>query len=397
MYQNVAYGGSGTKTFDIGTTTLAGNLTLNAGSEIVDLSVNTSSVTLPGALSVGAGATLQGGSGAITVTGDVTNAGTITLGSGSFSMANNFTNSGTLNSGTSSVIFNSTSAINLNDSAPRGTKFNNVNFTSGKTATIQSGTFGVSSTGVMTLSNSGTQVVAGTFNFIFKSDANGTASLAALPTGCQVSGSNITVQRYIPGGQSASRGYRLLSSAVNAGSDSYGNNIYSINYLLNSTYISGTGFPTTSNSKAGNPSLYLYRENLAPQYSNFLNSNYIGIANYSASPSYTMNDATYPTANIPVGNGYLFYFRGGSTTVNPFVSGSIAQSAVLATTGTLNQGTIKVADWYAPNTTTLGRTTTSGDQGIEGFNLVGNQYPSTNKWDPADSTTASAAIYAPHV
>jgi len=395
MYQNIAFGGSGTKTFDIGTTTLAGNLTLNAGSELVDLSVNTSSVSLPGALSVGAGTTLQGGAGDISVTGAVTNAGTITLGSGSFTMTNNFTNSGTLNSGSSTVIFNGTGPVTLNDSAPGGTIFNNVNFTSGYNATIQSGTFGVSGTGVMTLSNSGTTVVAGTNNFIFKSDASGTATLAALPSGCQLSGTNITVQRYIPGGSSTSRGYRLLSSAVNAGSDSYGNKIYSINYLLNSTYISGTGFPTGSNSKTGNPSLYLFRENLAPLYTTFLNSNYIGIANYSASPSYGMNDTTYPTTNIPVGNGYLFYFRGGPTTVNPFVSGSLAQSAVLASTGTLNQGNIIFSDWYSPSTTNVGYTAASANASIEGMNLAGNPYPSTIDWNTWSSTNSNAGIYGP--
>ncbi|MBS1529549.1 MAG: hypothetical protein JSU01_04510, partial [Bacteroidetes bacterium] len=121
MYQNVAFGGSGTKTFDLGTTTLGGNLILNPGTEVVDLSVNTSSITLPGTLSVGSGSTLKGGAGAISVTGAVTNAGTITLGSGNFSMANNFTNSGTFNCGSSTVIFNSTGATQLNDSTPGGT------------------------------------------------------------------------------------------------------------------------------------------------------------------------------------------------------------------------------------------------------------------------------------
>jgi len=403
MYQNVSFGGSGTKTFDIGTTTLAGNLTLNAGSEVVDLSVNTSSVTLPGALSVGAGATLLGGSGAISVTGAVTNAGTITLGSGNFTMSNNFTNSGTFTCGSSTVIFNSTGAINLNDSAPGGTIFNNVNFSSGHNATIQSGTFGVSGTGVMTLSNSGTNVIAGTNNFIFKSDATGSATLATLPSGCQLTGTNITVQRYIPGGSASERGYRLLSPSTYSATDTHSNHIYSISYLLNSTYISGTAFPATSansHSKTGNPSLYLYRENVVPQFNTFLNSNYRGIASIANDPYYLVNldsDGTGTQYDIPVGNGYLFFFRGGSGTTNPFSTSSIPASGTLASTGSLNQGSISVTNWYSASSGSTGLlySTASGDSGIEGTNLVGNPYPATIDWSKFSSTNSSAAIYGP--
>lgn len=403
MYQNLSFGGSGTKTFDADTTTVGGNVTLNAGSEIVDLSANTGSLTLPGTLTLGTGSTLKLGSGAIAVTGAVTNAGTITLGSGNFSMANNFTNSGTINSGSSTVIFNGTGAVNLNDSATGGTIFNNVDFTSGYNATIQSGTFGVSSTGVMTLSNSGTQVVAGGFNFIFKSDASGAATLAALPSGCQLTGTNITVQRYIPGGSAAERGYRLLSPSTYTTTDTHGNHIYSISYLLNSTYISGTAFPSTAsnpNSKTGNPSLYLYRENVVPQFTTFLNSNYRGIESIASDPYYLINtdsDGSGTQYDIPVGNGYLFFFRGGETTTNPFSTSSIPANGTLASTGNLNEGNITVTNWYNESlgNTGLLYTTASGSTGIEGTNLVGNPYPATIDWNNFSSTNSSAAIYGP--
>jgi hypothetical protein len=403
MYQNIAFGGSGTKTFDIGTTTLGGNLTLNPGSEIVDLSANTSSISLPGALTVGAGSALQLGSGTISVTGAVTNAGTITLGSGSFSMGNNFTNSGTFNCGTSAVIFNGTGAINLNDSSAAGTIFNNVNFTSGKTATIQSGVFGVSGTGIMTLSNSGTTVATGAGNLIFKSDNSGSATLAALPSGCKITGSNITVQRYIPGGSASERGYRLISPSTYTATDTHGNNIYSISYLLNSTYISGTAFPATTsnpNSKTGNPSLYLFRENMVPQYTTFLNSNYRGIESLASDPYYLINtdsDGSGTQYDIPVGNGYLFFFRGGSGTANPFTTTAIPANGTLASTGSLNQGNISVTNWYNESlgNTGLLYTNVSGDATIEGLNLVGNPYPSTIDWSKFSSSDPSAAIYGP--
>ncbi|MFI5160141.1 MAG: T9SS type A sorting domain-containing protein [Sphingobacteriales bacterium] len=374
IYQDLGFSGSGTKTIDAATLSIDGNFSI-AGNAIADIKTNNVAFTINGNYTAAAGTTLLQGSGDLSVSG-------------------NFTNNGTYTPSTGYVLFPGTGTQNLNGGT---TNFNNVTCSGGSNKVIQSGTFNISSISLLTLSGTNTNVTTGGGNLTLMSDVNGTATIPALTNGCNVSGSNVTVQRYIPGGSSTSRGYRLLSSAVSAGSDTYGNKIYSINYLLNSTYISGTSFPNSANSKTGNPSLYLYRENLAPLYTTFLNSNYIGIANYGAAPTYGMNDTAYPTANIPVGNGYLFYFRGGPTTTSPFVSGSLAQPAVLVSTGTLNQGNITVANWYTPSTTTLGRTTASGDPAIEGFNLVGNPYPSSIDWNKADSVSTSAAIYAPHV
>ncbi|MGZ4001242.1 MAG: T9SS type A sorting domain-containing protein, partial [Mucilaginibacter sp.] len=305
--------------------------------------------------------------------------------------------------GSSTVIFNGTADVNLNDSAPGGTIFNNVNFTSGHNATIQSGTFGISGTGVMTLSNSGTNVVAGTNNFIFKSDATGSATLATLPSGCQLTGNNITVQRYIPGGSSSERGYRLLSPSTFTTTNSHSNHIYSIGYLLNSTYISGTAFPATGtnpNSKTGNPSLYLYRENVSALNTTFLNGNYRGIASIASDPYYLINldsDGTGAQYDIPVGNGYLFFFRGGSGTTNPFSTSSIPANGTLASTGTLNEGNVSVTNWYNESlgNTGLLYTTASGDLSIEGTNLVGNPYPATIDWSKFSNTNSAAGIYGP--
>ena len=209
---------------------------------------------------------------------------------------------------------------------------------SGASVINTGGSITASSNLVITLAASSTLTNNGTFTL--GCDANGSASIAAIPSSSSVNG-NISVQRYLSG----ARGYRLLTSPVYTATVN-GNNIYSINYLLNSTFLTGTSFTTTATSKPGNPTLYLYREDIAPAYTTFLNSSFRGIADISAAPNYTINTDGGPF-NIPVANGYLFYFRGGLTTPTPYVSGSAAV-ATAVTTGTLNQGTIIFKDWFTP-------------------------------------------------
>ena len=236
------------------------------------------------------------------------------------------------------------------------------------------GSINVASAAVINVIGTGALTINSPLTFTLLSDATGSASIAEMTSGLVVG--NVTVQRYIPGG-TGYRGYILLTSPVNYGTaDANGNSIYSINYLLNSTYITGTNFTTTTFSKPGNPSLYLYRENLPPSNATFTSGNYRGISNISASPYYTLN-GDGSGFDIPVGNGYLMFFRGGTGTVNPYSTSSTPAPATLSATGKLNQGAITVHDWYTPASASLGYTTLSGDPTIEGFNLVGNPYACT--------------------
>jgi sugar lactone lactonase YvrE len=240
-----------------------------------------------------------------------------------------------------------------------------------------SGSINMAPTADVDVEGSGVLTINSTLTFTLQSDATGSASVGQITTGGIIG--NVSVQRYIPGG-AGYRGYILLSSPVNTGStDSHSNSIYSINYLVNSTYVSGTGFSTTypsGYSKSGNPSLYLYRENLAPVNTSFITGNYRGISDMTASPSYTLN-GDGSGFDIPVGNGYLMFFRGGSSTVNPYSTSSTPAAATLTATGTLNQGSITYKNWYTPVSSNLMYTTASADATIEGFNLVGNPYACT--------------------
>jgi hypothetical protein len=243
---------------------------------------------------------------------------------------------------------------------------------SGKFNIVPAGKVAVLGTGNLTI-NSGT-------TFVLQSSASSSASVAAISSSGSING-QVTVQRYM----SAYRGYRLMSSPVYAGYDATNLiNYYGVNYLLTNTVLTGTGFPTTTSSKPGNPTLYLYRENLVPQYTTFLNSNFIGIANINTVTAYGMNDSTYPTTDIPVGDGYLFYYRGSvkqKTLAQLTTAGAQATNDTLNAVGYLNQGSITVHDWYTPSSANLGYTTISGTPTIEGSNLVGNPYACSIDWD----------------
>ncbi len=226
--------------------------------------------------------------------------------------------------------------------------------------------------------------------FALASDANGSASIAALPSGASVSGV-VLWARYITGG-AGHRGYRLLSSPVYASTDSYSNKIYSINFLLNSTFLTGYGGTAGGFSQYGNPTLYLYRESLTNPASNtFYGGNFRSINNISASPNYTIDIDGGPY-NIPIGNGYLFFFRGSTSTVNPYTTTTIPVAATLLASGTLNQGTITVKDWFTPSSSSLSFTAAS-PAGIQGFNLLGNPYPCTINFEKFNRNGASSTIY----
>jgi len=199
----------------------------------------------------------------------------------------------------------------------------------------------------------------------------------------------VSVQRYI----SAHRAYRLISSPVYTSSVTSGSNTfndYSLNYVKNSAYITGTklaagGFDVNLSpaTVSENPTLYLYRENLAPLYTTFLNSNFRGVNDITQSPNYFLDTDGGPY-NIPAGNGFLFFFRGDRASAS-FATETVttwpATAATLTAKGTLNQGPITVTNWYTPGSANLGYTNASGSVNVEGSNLVGNPYPSAIDWD----------------
>ena len=398
VYQNVVFSGAGIKTADGGSLTVANNLTLAASStETLELATNNPVVTITGNLATNSGTTLDQGSGNITISGNAVNGGALRLGSGNINIAGNYNNTGTYTQTNGTTLFNGTLAQTLQDGSSPGTTFKTVSFSGAGTKTMSLGSFYVASTSVLTMIGSSTLAANG--HLTLNSDSSGSATVAAIPSGAAING-NVNVQRYITGGVGY-RGYRILSSQVYVGTDAHSNNVYGINYLLNSTFLTGTtgtagGFST--NSKL-NPTLYLYRENLMPAYTTFLNSNWQGInkINNTISYNYGMDDASNPSIYIPVGNGCLFFFRGAISTANPYLTTTVPLATTLTASGTLNTGSIVVKDWYTPTSPNLGNTTTSGLSTIEGFNCVGNPYASSIDWDTFSNSSSSAYIYGPNL
>ncbi|QEC63317.1 hypothetical protein FRZ54_12265 [Mucilaginibacter ginsenosidivorans] len=324
--------------------------------------------------------------------------------SGNLNIAGNFTNtlandaSNYVNFTGATVTFNGTTQT-LSAGSGNGTTFTNVNFSGAGTKTMSSGMFYISKSGVLTMQGSSSStILAANGNLTLLSVSSGSASIAAIPTGPSITGT-VNVQRYITGG-SGYRSYRLTSSPVYAGTVS-SNNVYSINYLQNSIYLTGDaggGF-----DKTGNPTLYLYREDITPSNATYISGNWWGISKINNSPSYTYYLNSGSTGyNIPVGNGYLFFYRGNraaTTVANETVTTYTPGSVALTASGTLNQGQVIVHPWNNAASATLNYTGSGAGTNalVRGFNLVGNPYASTIDWESFNTTTTTSGIYGSNV
>jgi len=385
VYPNLILSAASAKTVHGGTLSIGSDWTTSGGS--VGLNTNNAIVTVADDWTNST--TITQGTGSISTGGDLSNTGTLTLGTGNLTVTGNYTNNGTYTQSIGNTIFNGASPA-LNDGGS-GTIFNNVTFSGSGTALLNSGSFSVSNTGTLTMAN--TNILNANGHLTLISGSTSTATVATIPSTCSITG-NVAVQRYITGGSATYRGYRLMSSPVNAGTVS-GNKVYSINYLKNSMYLTATttagGFDNTSTA---NPTLYLYRENMTPAYSTFLNSNFRGVNNINASPGYTL-DVDGSGFNIPVGNGFLCFFRGNrasATFAAETVSTYVPQAATLSTTGTLNQGQVTVTNWFTPASVTLSCTAGS-PAAVKGYNLVGNPYASSIDWNTFQTASTSTNIY----
>ena len=263
-----------------------------------------------------------------------------------------------------------------------------------------SGTFYVGSTSGITMSAS-SETTTNTGTFTFQSDQYGSAYAGQIPVVSSPPKFNGTynVERYLTGG-TGWRGYRMLSSPVYAGTAN-SNNVYSLSYLKNTCFLTGTTSTAGGFDQGPNPTLYLFRENLAPLYTTFLNSNFRGINKINATPTptiaYTLDTDGGPY-NIPVGNGYLFFFRGdksAATLAQETTVGYVPVAATLTASGTLNQGSITYKYWYTP-ASGLAYSTTPGNTTVRGNNLVGNPYASSIDWETYGNTSTSG-IYVKYV
>jgi hypothetical protein len=345
----------------------------------------------------------------------VNSGNTLTVNSGqTLNVACNVVNNGTITYGgtTSNLIFNGSAATQTYTAAATSNVASvgnlTINNSAGGTVTFSGGPVNVYNQIGITKGNI---VVSGTTTLTLKSTSALTASVSAIPTGYSITGL-VSVERYVEGSPSdlSKRGYRLLSSPVYAGTFA-GYNVFDLNFLKTYSIVLGVNGTTNGFTGAGNASIYLFREDIVPNNLSFAAGNFKGIAKLNNTPSYsfginaktTLTNTSDATTYLPVGNGFLFFFRGNSTLSNGTTAGTktttpynYPENTTFVQTGTLNTGAIPVTLWIL-GTTSLSYTTNIANNvspnNIRGYNLVGNPYPSAINWEKYNRNGTNSSIY----
>ena len=335
-------------------------------------------------------------------------------------------NSGTFTANTTTFDLNSSQSPGANITNSTTGTFNvgvtgtacTITLENGGQNTITNGdnfTWGTQTILYMTSANASVTNKSGA-TFTLMSDNTGSATVGPVTSGGVLNGV-FNVQRYITGSNSNYSSYRLLSSPVNCTKAASATSASSLNYIslyylnksatvngttYNGIYTGGSGGTAGGfNTTTVNPILYFYNETLKTSNTAFTSGKNVGISyinNGSGVPlpttvnmvssAKTMSAVSYTAPSnlpIPVGNGFIDYFVGPNTLSSP--SGAIS-SATITNIGYINQQNVTVYLWYTPNNGTA--TGTSGQLSFttpvpalgpadkfQGFNMVGNPYPST--------------------
>ena len=197
--------------------------------------------------------------------------------------------------------------------------------------------------GKLTLT-SGALTTAG--KLILTSTADSTAMVTAITSGT-ITG-DVIVQRYIPGGTDKRR-WRYLSSPVNTdGTNS------KLNQYIDDIFVTGTGGATNGFDACSGcaPSIRTYDETLTG-----------ASVNGWTNPTNITND-------IAKGTGVEVFVRGSRNLANPFFNWTTPDNVTIDFIGAINTGSV-VKSVSFTNTSTANS---------DGFNLVGNPYPSPINW-----------------
>ncbi|MBX2944868.1 MAG: T9SS type A sorting domain-containing protein [Cyclobacteriaceae bacterium] len=409
-------GGGPYNLFYSGTTLTAG---VEAQGNIQNLTSNlTGTLTAGGSITVAGTTSINSGTfacGANTISTDILNlSGTLNAQTSTLVLTGNFINNGTFNRGTGTVRFDGNSSIGgLNNPAFQNVVINGI-LTPPSTFNIHgaftnNGLFNNSGAGIVAfLGTAATpQVVSGSTvtNFhnisvsntsavpdvIIESNQNmtGVLTLAATATfdadgaannriftmisssddptvdaaiaifpnaAAQVQG-NVTVQRYMSLEGPNSRIYRYISSPIQSAT---------VADIQNEIPVSGsfTGSSVCTGCTA-NPSMFRYDET---------------VITGGIDDGYVAFPVTSNAETLTPGRGYAIFVRGN---IEPFLS---AGSALWNVRGPVNRDNVNYGVTF----------TSSGVPANDGWNLVGNPYPSTMDWDAATGwtrTNISATIY----
>ncbi|MBX2963373.1 MAG: T9SS type A sorting domain-containing protein [Cyclobacteriaceae bacterium] len=330
-YENLGLSGSGVKTLQAGTTSITGDLTLSGTASTTGVI----GLTIGGDVNIGSGTSFTAGSFDHTIGG-------------------HWINDGTFNHSNGRIIFSGGSTQNIQGSSV--TTFNNLNIAEGPANpdVRLDQTAGVNLLGVLTLEEDATFDADGVGNdqifTLISSNDDPTLDAAIAPfpnAGAQVQG-NVTVQRFMSLEGPNSRIYRYISSPIqNATVADIQNEIPVTGAFTGSSVCTGC---TTS------PSMFRYDES---DISGGIDDGYL------AFPVLTNAETLTP------GSGYAIFVRGN---IEPFLS---AGSALWSVRGPVNRDNLNYGVTF----------TSSGVPANDGWNLVGNPYPSTIDWDAATGWT----------
>jgi len=268
-----------------------------------------------------------------------------------------------------------------------------VNNSSAGTVTISGGPVDIFN--LLTITKGNLVIGSSPAALTLKSTSTLTASVSAIPAAYSITG-NVSVERYISGGTAVYRGYRLISSPIYTAS-SGATHYFDLSYLPSYAPITGTLGTAGGLTKAGNPSMYLYRDNVAFTNATFNTGNFRGINTINNSPLYNIGVDYDGTFSLHPGTGIMFFYRGNlSSIATKYYPGTIAEANTFVSTGALNQQAVTVTNWYT-QLPTLQYSTVTGNTGYSGYNLVGNPYASSIDWNTFSTTSATAGIYGPNV
>ncbi|MBN8650232.1 MAG: T9SS type A sorting domain-containing protein [Cytophagales bacterium] len=343
-YENLGLSGSGAKTLQVGTTAIIGDLTLGG------------TATTSGVIGLTIGGSLDIGSGT-----------TFTAGAFTHNLGGNFINNGSFAGGSGTIGF--VGAAPQTISGTTVTNFNNISIsnTTGVLVESNQNLVGVLSLAASSVFDADGGSNTAVFTLLSSGDSpTQDASIATLPAGASVIG-DVTVQRYMEiEGASGGRIYRYVSSPVQSAP---------VSQIQAEIPVTGSFTGTSVCAACGSTqSMFLYNESV------------ITDTNGSGGNNFDDGYEDFPNASnseiLTTGRGYALFVRGN---IDPVLSSGSARWDVR---GPIISGTID----YTPFTTF----TSSGNVANDGWNLVGNPYPSTIDWDAATGwtrTNINNAIY----
>ncbi len=288
--------------------------------------------------------------------------GALAFTTGSLTVGTNLlTINGTL-SGTTSFTGSATSTITITGTGAIGSDLN-MNQASSATRTLNELTINRTSAtvtlgntleliGTLTLDN-GTLASAGNLRLI--SNASGTARIATIAGTGAITG-NVVAERFIP---STARRWRFLSSNITNGTlEDWRGDMYITGAGTGNTVgtLNSNGFDATQSNAA---SVFYYDETTS------------GSTN-TGWTAQTNNTASLTNVPLVVGRGYRIFVRGDRSSLSRLDETDPSQNAVtLNLTGPVNTGTIAMPVSF----------TNTGNSSADGWNLLGNPYPSQYDWN----------------